>query len=430
MPKRPNILRIAATIPFGFSIAACSGDVVDLGGGSAEVEGTVPAACAGLDGDGNVTVVDQAGLDALRGCEELGALSIMDFGGTGLDLRPLSSLRVVRGFLSIEGDMMYDMTTTPTVRDTSLSSLEGLESLKRVGGLVLSRFSAPTLWPLRNLSEVSGGESASIQIDNASHLRSLNGLENAVGIRAVGLSYNPELETLDGLQLPNSVAGIGVSESPKLKDIEALRRVQGVDQVLYIHDTGIERLNLELQVLGTLDVGDNAALTEITGLDSMIMSDIKIQNNPRLTRLPEFSRLLLLDSLYIVGNSQLQAVPTFPALEGGLILGIAEDSPMRLLEIADNASLQQYVAPAQLRGMASLVIRDNASLSEIDLGGLEALTRLTIANNPGLVSVSLDRLQTVNSLELLDNGQLPTAGFSAVQTFTRNVQGNAGDVAP
>jgi hypothetical protein len=428
MQKKPNILRTAATVPFGLLIAACSGsgDVVDLGGGSAELE-AAPAACAGPEGDGYVTVNDQAGLEALRGCEELGGLSIMDFFGAGLDLRPLSSLRVIRGGLSIAGSL-FDRTAEPGVPDTTINSLEGLESLQRVGSLSLNEFSAPTLEPLGNLTEVSGG---SIAIHHASRLRNLAGLDNAGGVWSLGLSYAPELETLDGLRLPSQAGNITLMHTPKLTDIEALGPVDGVD-TLYIHGTGIQRLDATLQV-NLLDVRNNPALVDITGLDTLVSASIiHIENNPRLSRLPNLEQLMLLDWLVVVGNPELRWLPTLPSLEGGSPTqeDDPEDLPMRTLKIASNASLQQFVAPARLRGVTYLSIQDNANLSEIDLGGLEALTELTIANNPSLVSVSLDKLETVNSLEVLDNGQLPTAGFSEVQTFTSNIQGNAGEPAP
>ncbi len=430
MPKKPNILRTAATLPFGLLIAACSGsgDVVDLGGGSGELEDTVPAACAAPEPNGQVTVVDQAGLEALRGCEELESpLRIMTF--AGVDLRPLSSLRVVRGELSIIGDVNDDTTW--------LDSLEGLESLERVGGLWLRRFSAPTLQPLRNLSEVVGGIHeqgySQIRIENASSLRTLAGLDNAVGFRQLVVSDNPKLESLDGLQPPSDMDYISLVSNPKLTDIEALSPVRFVNGDLQIVATGIESLDTDFEGVMILMVKDNPALVAITAFDGVVVaSQLHIRDNPQLSQLPEFRNLMILNSLVVVGNPQLRWLPTFPMLEGlsGYQEGLDNYKRMQLLQIAGNTSLQQFVAPPRLQAVTSLIIQDNASLSKIDFGALEALTELMIANNPSLASVSLGQLQTVNSLELLDNGLLPTAGFSDVQTFTRDIQGNAGEVAP
>lgn len=431
MPKKPSILRTAATHSFALLLTACSGDVVNLGGGSTNLDSAEPAACAGTAGDGNFVVTNQAGLEALRGCEEIHALTILAHGHWEPDLRPLSSLRVVRELLTI-----MSVTGDST---TSVDSLEGLESLERVGGLSLDGISAPTLEPLRNLSEVVisgdvGGlvqAAGEIRIERASQLRNLAGLENTVGFRNVALADNPELETLDGLQLPSMVNSLGLIDNPKLTNIEAMSHVSGIGG-LHIHGTGIERLDAGLlQDTSELSVKDNPALVAITGFnDERSMRSMHIQNNARLRQLPEFTQLLHLDSLIISGNPELQSLPTFPELRSDS-LGDAEslNMPMRALKIADNASLQQFVAPPLLREVMSLSIRDNASLSEVDLAGLEALTQLTITNNPSLVSVALDSLQTVNSLEVLDNGQLSTATFTNVQTFTRDLQGNAGDAA-
>jgi hypothetical protein len=96
------------------------------------------------------------------------------------------------------------------------------------------------------------------------------------------------------------------------------------------------------------------------------------------------------------------------------------------IEISGNPSLRQFDVPGGWQSGRRVAIHDNAALERLGLGRLAAIDLLEIENNPILADVELAALATVDSLHVRDNPRLPGATFDAVQTFARDMSGNAG----
>jgi hypothetical protein len=189
---------------------------------------------------------------------------------------------------------------------------------------------------------------------------------------------------------------------------------------------------------GTLAILDNSALTNVDGLSRFEGGGaLVIRGNAVLSRLPAFEAISRLDGLMIQNNAVLSELPPFSGLNADRIgAGDGTDGqwserdllsfrPGRI-EISENPALRQFDVPSGWQSGSHVLIRDNAALERLGLGQLAAIDLLEIESNPILADVELAALATVDSLHVRDNPQLPGATFDAVQTFTRDMSGNAG----
>lgn len=161
----------------------------------------------------------QAELEPLRGCRELAVnlhVNVPEAEAEAFTLEPLAELEVVRGLLSIAGP---------------LRSLAGLEALRQVVGLTLSRLSVPDLTPLRGLTTVirepddarlAGG----IRIEDRDQLTERRGPENARVWSTLALGGLDNLTTLDGLHVPPPAESVAASYVPLLSDASALAALE------------------------------------------------------------------------------------------------------------------------------------------------------------------------------------------------------------
>jgi hypothetical protein len=383
--------------------------------------------------EGDVVVRNQEQLDVLEGCATIdGALTIKPF--EGADLRPLHALTSVSGLLAF-----YDFYDDETERSSAygnrvaelyatgwLTSLQGLERLERAGGLMIVGLSAGDLSPLSNLRALTNG--GYLMLHDCPNLRDLSGLDHLGGIYDLDISCE-NLESLAPLQLPIQMNSFFVSGS-KLTELGSLQ-IWGVNYAVHIIGTALTTLDAFSKLTGVTDhflIENNAMLQTLSGLDSLGNAGaLLIRNNPRLERLPEFSSLLRLQSLQLQNNPKLTNFPSFPARAPEVPPDDREvwEITTNALEVTDNASLRGIVMPYGWRDGKGVEIENNASLRELDLGQLESADRVAINDNPVLDSIRLDALARVDSLQVTGNPHLATSVFDSVQTFERNMAGNA-----
>jgi hypothetical protein len=445
---KPRFLSLALVS----ALAACSNDVVDLGGGTLSQNVELGSRCTeSVIVEGDVHVTNQEELDALLGCEEIrGGLRIEIFEGT--DLGPLGELRAVDGdlFIGSYPDFSLDLTpeaieayqleyerVTAIAEANWLPSLEGVESLERVGGLSLNRLSAPSLEAFESLRLVSGSVDTALAgqlaITAAPNLVDLGGLENVRGFRVVAIADDPALESLSGLQVGASLNDLSLQNLPALTNIDALAALDNVTFDITIVGTAIPDVdalsNLRWAALG-LALFDNPELTNVDGLAGLVAADFLVfDGNARLEHLPEFTNLFTLDSFKLMNNPALESLSlSFPSLQAINIID-GNDVPLAagVFEIGGNARLQTLAVAGGLRAAEVLSIYRNDSLASIDLGSLERIDRLDIYGNTALAGVALGALQTVDSLRIIGNPSLSTAELRTVRTFASEIVDNADD---
>jgi hypothetical protein len=448
---RPRFFSLALVT----ALAACSNDVVDLGGGTISQDIESGSRCAeSTSVEGDVHVTNQEELDALLGCQEIrGGLRIEIFEDT--NLAPLADLRTVEGALFIGSYPDFPLDLSPEALEAYqleyervtaiaeanwLPSLEGVESLERVGGLLLNRVSAPSLEALASLRLVSGGVvpgvAGQLAISAAPNLEDLSGLENVRGFRTLVLTDNPALESLDGLVVPSALDDLTLQENPALANIDALSPLETIQFDLFFVGIGVSNLdalaNLKQAWLG-LALFSNPELVQVDALQGLESAEFLVfDGNPKLERLPEFRGLYSLDGFKAMRNPELQAISlNFPNLLAiNIIDGIDTPLAASVIEIGENPQLASVAFEAGFRAAEVLSIYRNEALTSIDLGSLERLDRLDIYGNTALTGVSLGALQTVDSLRIIGNPSLSTVELRNVPTFQSEFIDNADEPPP
>jgi hypothetical protein len=433
---RPRFLALALV----GSLAACSNDVVDLGGGTLAQDILYGSRCAESPiVEGEVVVTNQAELDALLGCEEIrGGLQVSVF--EDADLAPLAKLRAVDGNFILGGSPHLPTEQYQAIVQAGwLTSLAGVESLERVGNFIILDVGAPNLNAFESLRLVGGNVdgvlSGALSISWAPNLVDLTGLENVRGFRALDISANLSLQSLDGLQLPTTIDRLTLQSNPLLSDIDALLPLTSVLDV-FISNTGITSAdglaNLRVVSLG-LALSNNPELTNADALGNLEGVDYLVfEDCPKLERLPELSNLYGINGFKAMRNASLQAISlNFPKRSSSnYVDGNDVPTAASVIEIGDNEQLESITFEAGFDAVEVLSAYRNASLTRIDLGSLQRLDHLEVRANPLLDEVALGALQTVDVLSVMENPLLSTAELRNVRTFESFFLANADDPPP
>lgn len=438
--KRSRSLYPLLALPLVAALQACSADVVNMGENPENPEQPeLPASSRCRHSTtltGEIIVRNQEQLNELEGCEVIdGSLMIAAFAGA--DLRPLHALTRIEGPLDLPGqfpvtDGAEDEWIERYFASGWLSSLEGLESLERAGGLAISGLSAASLEPLENLRTLDNG---TLFLGDCPNLRDLRGLE---GLREFSTFYmfSENLESIAALRMPDTMDEVHIT-SPKLVDL-GRQRVRYIASNLILIRTALENLDgfAELRSIGDgLVVEANPYLKDTNALNELrSLGGLVVRSNAELTRLPNFESLYELSTLMIYDNPRLTELPQFGALyeiapaDSGLSArdrGLRLDLRLDHIEVVGNPELLRFAVPVAWRDGELVVIENNMKLREVDFGRLESIDLLSIRNNPALANVSLGALSRVDVLSVLENPSLQSSSFDAVQAFEREMVGNA-----
>jgi len=424
---------VASLIPLCLA-AACSDGEVDLGDGLISQDVTQSGRCADSPRlEEEVYVNNQAELDQLSGCERIGGLRIVPF--EGIDLTALSSLRRVDGPLDIGADpevypedfdeQQEFLAPIRALQEAGwVDSLHGLENLESVQAFYLTGVGISDLSELESLETVDG-----LVVRYSHHLQNLNGL--GASPRLLWITYADALQSLDGLQLESNAGSLILEWLPALVNIDALAQATTID-TLILSGTGLTSFPQigQLVYATSVSIGANEALADLSALGSLQgVGVLTIAGNPSLTALPQFPQLSSFDDFIVIGNAALTDVSLdFPALEArkrpigeqGLELNDGG-----YIEISYNDSLQHITSPANAGSAQAVSVFQNPSLLDLDLGQLTHADVLLIDDNAVLSAVTAPSLATVDLLEVMNNPALSTAVFDGVDTFTRQISGNA-----
>jgi Leucine-rich repeat (LRR) protein len=472
--------RFSGGVALAALLAACSGDMVNIGDGEPARE-PPPSYSRCIESptlEGTVVVNDQAQLDALDGCETIvGDLFVQPLFYP--DLRPLHALREVTGWLALTQAPLdglqsaVELNLMQSIYDGGwLPTLAGLEKLERAGSLYIAHASAPDLEPLSGMRELTGEGLLGLQ---ASAVRDLAPLGQLRGIRDLFVDGD-QLESIADLELPPVMKRLSLG-GPRLTELGQVNQVRTVSESLSIGTAlrDLSALSALEEVNGSVAIG-GPLLESLDGLEQLNFAGdfLQIMGNPLLRNIDALAGLQAVGRLEIYDNGQLKRIPDFPELLTEMILignnaeleeiasftgeqrrlGRVVDGTYRAFDhwseadyvdlrhdavyVFDNPKLQAYAIPKGLQSSKTVVIANNASLTDLDIGTLEAVDLLSIKGNPALERVNIGDLATVDLLSVQGNPLLPLEVFDAVQSFERRMSSapvppldcSAGECAP
>jgi hypothetical protein len=241
---------------------------------------------------GDVQMFSQAEVDAFQGCDIIEGILLIN-GDDIIDLTPLSTIKEVTGNLYI-------------YNNSSLTSLNGLNNLKKIGGLTIS--SNPLLESLIPLGNIQGDNLQSLDIYLNPSLIDLQGLE---GIKCTNdfttVQNNTNLQSLQGLDNLRIVRDqFTVLHNPLLTNLNGLENLDSVYFNLIIEDNyslnDVSALN-NLRYGKYISIGSNPHLETIQGFENIFdLKSLKISNNSSLSNLDAFSGLISLNQISILNN--------------------------------------------------------------------------------------------------------------------------------
>jgi len=409
-------------------LAACSGDVINLGERENDLAVPAHSRChSGTTLEGSAWVDNQEQVDALEGCEVIaGDLDIVAFGNA--NLRSLHALRSVEGRVRVGGHTPLERLHGAPVEDWMtefveyeasiinwLPSLEGLEHLETVDSVQLA---APvsSLEPLSGLRRINTG-ALGVSSDV---LESLAGLEGVVGFDSLGLR-GTLLRDISAVRLPETMESLVIQAPITTVYADELTSATRID----LADTELADLDAfsNLENVGELVLANNDLLHDTDGLNSVRnMDELSVRDNDALERLCDFTSLTALQSLQIQDNDNLTQIPRFPALYQSDLTPLT-DRPIVNVEQIDlrgNARLSQLVIPGTWK-VANVVIIDFTNLASIDFVNLQSVGTLIITANDQLRDVQLGALSSAAYLEVRSNYQLVPTAFDGVRSLDRHV---------
>jgi hypothetical protein len=430
------------------TLAACTSDTVDLGGGTTTRQ-TLQQDSRCIESpilQGDALVTTQSELDALGGCEEITGDLIIDVFADA-SLSPLAALRAVGGSLQLgafpqpPGSYEWEPEQHQALRaevdailaDGYLPSLEGVDSLQRAGNLEISYVAAVDLTAFESLLSLNTHHDSALAgrltiRDTA--LVSLEGLEEVTGISDVILVDNPALEDIGSLTLSPRLANVNILNSPQLVDLSALAPITSLNTLTLVN-LGVVNLDALInlgQVELDINLQENPKLANVDRLGQLyFVGGLTVTGNPVLTSLPPLANLSTIDYLMILGNAELRsiAVDLPPRPEEYYVQGRPIQGMTRSYDIGDNPKLETLSLAKGLELAQHVAIYENPALTRIDLGTLTSLDRLSIDDNASLIAVQFDALTTVDALSVTNNPLLAVDGFQSVRTFETILSDNA-----
>ncbi|MEM9192094.1 MAG: hypothetical protein AAGF12_23175 [Myxococcota bacterium] len=377
--------------------------------------------------------INQAAITHLRGLESISELQSLRLSSNLelTDIQALSAITEYPGGVTIAGN-------------TRLSSLAGLGSCVRIGGMGLNinGNAVSNLDDLAALRELTSLSLSGTALSNISGLRGVTRIDEGVQFWQTGLT------DLNGLQLTEIGTDLTIRANPRLTGLRGLESLTAIGRSLFVNDneglidtTALQRLtssggvwfegNRQLpdingltgltEIDGNLVLIDNATLRDLGGLRAVtsITGHVRIERNPSLTTLTGLDALETVDEYMTIQGpvASLRALASLRSARDLSISGTATTSlsGLEALTTVNRLSLTNNDALTDLRALAlreagTLSVSDNDAL--VSLAGLEELEfiriRLSIQRNRALTSVA--GLEGLTSIGDTSNGDLDIQG--------------------
>jgi hypothetical protein len=343
-----------------------------------------------------------------------------------LNFNGLNNLRFIGGELSIKDNPL-------------ITRLSGLDSLEEIGfGINLTNNPLTSLSGLDPLKRLSGGRISLSGTEGVLNLCALSDIssDNDLGLR---FENNTALSSLDGVPVLQTASHIVITNNPNLTRLDSLGTISSV---ALIQDDSMMRIlsnkHLFMPEPAILSITENTKLENLTGLDAIqdVNETLTIANNPALTNLdalssleevggqitlsnlPSLTDLYGLNHLSTGGGLQLEQLDLITSLEGlesleRLVLSSGDTtlSPNGgWLFLQDNPNLSSLEALSQLNEIdQTLHILGLDSLTTLDgLEGITTLANLTLSDNGSLENISggLGNLDEVGTVSICLNTHL------------------------
>ena len=206
-----------------------------------------------------------------KGLENLQSIGTME-----VEFTPLSSFRGLNNLESIERLIL---------KHTSFDSLKGAPRWKRLVALYIDFEGGLT--DLRGLESLVD-QPRYVDINHASNLRSLRGLENVRYLDYLRLSDNPLLQNLRGLQRLHTVSNFVIVGNVQLRNLEGLPALTAVEEWTIRNNKALVDLGPlpSLRRVRSLTIERNASLTSLQGLERIAadeLSVLRLRENPQLS---------------------------------------------------------------------------------------------------------------------------------------------------
>jgi len=325
----------------------------------------------------------------------------------------LSSQSEVDNF-SINYPNCIEISGNLTIEGNDITSLVGLNSLTRVGGVLLIQENN-ILENLNGLNNISIVQNLNIK-DNET-LKSLNGLNS---LSVISQSFRLEnnnslvnLEGLDNLFITNSSFLIFSNDS--LINLNGLLKSElsfNNAVISILSNNSLESLDglNNLTEVGSLFFIDNASLNSLSALENLteIVFDLKVEGNSQLKTLDGLNNLTTIGGSLRLYDTQLENVE---ALNGVTSLSILR--PNSELSIQNNAFIKNLKGLENVTALNRINAVNNNNLESFE--GLENVTTIasfsTIKNNNLLINLTgLDNVNHLGTLIVTENDQLNNLG--------------------
>lgn len=253
--------------------------------------------CPGGEFDGSYVVKDVASIDAFAGCTAV-------TGDFKIEAPSVISLAGLGGLTRVGGDLVVK-------NSVGLTSLDGLNSVTSVGGLIID--GNPALSSLAALAAIQAPKVRLILISRNPKLANLDGLGGMTGVDwDLNLDRNGALTTITALKVTSVGGSLRLSDNPSLKTLDGLSSLTTVGDGVYITRnsalTSLRGLGALTAVGGVLGFSGNAELRSLDGLGTLASTgSIYIDGNPRLATLKGMDGLkaLIQKSMTVYGNALL-----------------------------------------------------------------------------------------------------------------------------
>ncbi len=343
--------------------------------------------CAGYDdhqdtdGDGIPNGCDQNPLQCVPGFTGPGVINgnvTIDQTNTAADVAPLNGVWCVTGYVMII--------------NTTLPNLQGLSSLKAIGG---------------NLS--MGGGNNPWGNNQLTSLQGLNALERVGG--TLSITNSPKLMDVSALGALKQVTSIDLRKLPLVTDFSMLSRFNSLTGDLTLGTLpGLSNLTTlqNLQSVGslwldTVPVASLAPLQSLTSVGNLSVRNTNITSLAGLENLTTVGGLYVLDNSLLASLSGAQNITSFGAIVIGRSPLLTTLAPLRpqgsipgLLTIAQNDSMSDISALAGVTSAGQISLNYMPALTS--LAGLESVTSIT-------GTLSIEYMQALSRIDVFSNLQ-------------------------
>lgn len=197
--------------------------------------------------------------------------------------------------------------------NSKIQNFEGLESLKTISSLNiyennnLKNFEGLYSLQRNHTNDSFGSKSNRFYIARNNNLESLNGLDNIYGnlYSSLFITECPKLTTLGNFDRITNTSDIYISFCKSLKAFDGFYDTMQIKSLVIGYCESIEYISApKIFRIGYLNIGDNANLKSIKGLNSLFSIysssgdfSLELENNPKLRTLDGFENLSYVEKI-------------------------------------------------------------------------------------------------------------------------------------